>query len=181
MSNTSGWILLAYRIPSEPTRWRAGVWRRLKGAGAIYLHNSVAILPASPAAERLMRSLRSEIVEQMNGSAQVMGATALAGESDIVTAFNTARDDEYAEIVGRCDDFLTEIISETAAEHFTYGELEENDEDLNKLRGWFEKVAARDTFNAPGAQPARDALDACAQSLDEFANRVYQVDQPISD
>jgi hypothetical protein len=28
------WLLLVYRIPSEPTRLRATVWRRLKALGA---------------------------------------------------------------------------------------------------------------------------------------------------
>ncbi len=36
-----------YRVPSEPTRLRAAVWRRLKSLGAIYLQNSAAALPAS--------------------------------------------------------------------------------------------------------------------------------------
>jgi len=31
------WLLLVYRVPSEPTRLRAAVWRRLKSLGAVYL------------------------------------------------------------------------------------------------------------------------------------------------
>lgn len=167
---------MVYRIPSEPTRLRAAVWRRLRSAGAVYLQNSVAALPQSEAAQRLLRSLRNEIVEQMGGSAQVLSASALVGQDDIVTAFNAARDDEYEEIVDRCRDFLTEIDTETAAEHFTYAELEENDEDLTKLRGWFGKVNARDAFGAEGAQRAREALESCAKALDGFAAQVYEAD-----
>jgi len=170
------WLVLVYRIPSEPTRWRAAVWRRLKAAGAIYLQNSVAALPESPAAERLLRGLRNEIVGEMNGHAQVLRAAALDGEDEIVAAFNAARDDEYEEIVDRCEDFLAEIKKETAAKHFTYGELEENDEDLNKLRGWYAKVSSRDAFGAKGAKATQDALEACAHALDGFATRVYEAD-----
>ena len=36
--------------------------------------------------------------------------------------------------------------TETAAEHFTYGELEENDEDLTKLRRWLAKIIERDVI-----------------------------------
>ncbi|MGH3495431.1 MAG: Chromate resistance protein ChrB, partial [Sciscionella sp.] len=89
-------------------------------------------------------------------------ATALAGESDIVATFNAAREDEYEEIRDRCRDFLAEIEHETADEHFTYGELEENDEDLTKLRGWFDKVLARDAFGWNLVQDTRTALQACA-------------------
>jgi tRNA threonylcarbamoyladenosine modification (KEOPS) complex Cgi121 subunit len=170
------WLVLVYRIPSEPTRWRAAVWRRLRGAGAIYLQNSVAALPATPAAERLLRGLRNEIVGEMSGTAQVLRATALDGESEIVAAFNAARDDEYEEIVDRCKDFLAEIEGNTKAEHFTYGELEENDEDLNKLRNWHAKVVSRDAFSAGRAQDTEEALEACAKALDGFAARVYEAD-----
>ncbi|CAN5802663.1 hypothetical protein BH20ACT11_BH20ACT11_01270 [soil metagenome] len=43
---------MVYKLPSEPTRYRASVWRKLKGAGAVYLQNGVAALPADPVAER---------------------------------------------------------------------------------------------------------------------------------
>ncbi|MFF7647385.1 Chromate resistance protein ChrB [Streptomyces canus] len=176
MSEPVTWLLLAYRIPSEPSRLRAGVWRRLKALGAIYVQNAVAALPTDPAAERALRSLRAEIAEMDGASAQLLQADALAGGADLVTAYNAARDDEYEEIVDRCRDFLAEIERETANSHFTYGELEENDEDLNKLRGWFEKVAARDRLGAPGREAAAKALEQCARALDGFADAVYAAD-----
>lgn len=54
--------------------------------------------------------------------------------------------------------------------------MEENDEDLNKLRGWFEKVSARDRLGAPGREPAAKALEQCARALDGFADAVYAAD-----
>jgi len=38
-----GWLLLIYRVPSEPSRLRAAVWRRIKSLGAIYLQNSAQV------------------------------------------------------------------------------------------------------------------------------------------
>lgn len=101
---------------------------------------------------------------------------ALAGGADLVAAYNTARDEEYTEIVSRCRDFLAEIEKETAASHFTYGELEENDEDLTKLRGWFDKVSARDRLGAPGRKAAAKALGECSSALVGFADAVYAAD-----
>jgi len=166
------WLLLVYRVPSEPSRLRAAVWRRLKALGAVYLANSVAALPASADAERALRSLRNEIGE-MGGSAQLLTARALAGEADVVASFNAARDEEYTEILSRCDDFLAEIERETAAEKFTYAELEENDEDLVKLRGWLQKVRARDVLGARLSDDAARALERCQGALERFAERVY--------
>lgn len=71
VSEHASWLILAYRVPGEPARLRSMVWRRLKAAGAVYLANSVATLPASPAAERVFRRLRSEIA-QLGGSAQLL-------------------------------------------------------------------------------------------------------------
>lgn len=168
----SGWIVLVYRVPTEPTRLRAGVWRKLKGMGAIYLQNSVAALPAGVGAERALRGLRREIAD-MGGTGYVLGVDVLAGESEIVSAFNAARDDEYEEIVDRCQDFLAQVEKEYVANHFSYAELEENDEDLTKLKNWFAKVERRDVLRATGRQAALDALATCEKTLEDYAARVY--------
>src|SRR5262249_57473118 len=52
------WLLLIYRVPSEPSRLRATVWRRIKSLGAIYLQNSAAALPRSEE-RRVGREIRS--------------------------------------------------------------------------------------------------------------------------
>jgi DNA-binding transcriptional regulator PaaX len=168
----SGWLLLIYRIPSEPTRLRAAVWRRLKGLGAIYLQNSAAALPASPAAERALRKLRHEILT-MPGTAVLLSCSALAGEAEVRAQFQAARDDEYAEIVDKCQDFMGELAKEYRGEHFTYAELEENEEDLAKLRNWFAKITDRDVFGAPGRAATEEAIATCERALEEYAARVY--------
>jgi hypothetical protein len=167
-----GWILLVYRIPSEPTRLRAGVWRKIKGLGAIYVQNSAAALPNSPGAERAFRALRAEITE-LGGVAYLFTSTVLAGQPQLIQLFNDARDDEYGEIVDRCDDFLHQVRKEYDADHFTYAELEENDEDLSKLKRWLDKVRARDVLGAKGLEDANSALDKCEQALEGYAARVY--------
>jgi hypothetical protein len=81
--------LLVYRIPAEPTRLRATVWRRIKQLGAVYLRNSVAAMPASAAAEQAMQKLRREIID-MPGSAVLLVCEVLVGECDIAAAFPSA-------------------------------------------------------------------------------------------
>jgi hypothetical protein len=168
----SGWLLLIYRVPSEPTRLRAAVWRRLKSLGAIYLQNSAAALPASVEADRALRKLRREILD-MSGSAVLLSCSVLAGEEGVLTAFQAARDDEYAEIVDKCEDFLAQVRKEYVADHFTYAELEENEVDLVKLRTWLGRVVDRDVFGAEGRSAAQRGLATCEQSLEEYAARVY--------
>jgi hypothetical protein len=170
-ANTN-WLLLIYRVPPEPTRLRSTVWRRIKSLGAIYLQNSAAALPASAANERALRKLRREILD-MSGTAVLLSCDVLAGEPDVHDAFQAARNDEYEEIVDRCEDFLQQVKKEYAENHFTYAELEENEVDLVKLRNWFAKVRERDAFDAAGRQATEKALEACAESLEAYAARVY--------
>jgi hypothetical protein len=167
-----GWLVLVYKIPAEPTRLRAGVWRKIKNLGAVYLQNAVAALPYSPASERALRLLRNEIAE-MGGTAFLMRSDVLSGHADAVVAFNAARDAEYEEIVDKCQDFVKEIEKEEHASHFTFAELEENDEDLTKLRTWLGKVEARDVLRASGRSAAKDAVQGCEQVLERYAARVY--------
>ena len=166
------WLVLIYRIPSEPTRLRATVWRRLKGLGAVYLQNSVAALPAGSGSERALRKLRREILE-MGGTAQLLASQALAGQQDILGVFQAARDDEYEEIVDKCQDFHAQLQKEYDAGHYTYAELEENEEDLVKLRNWLAKITERDVFGAPRRAATLEALATCEQALEEYAARVY--------
>jgi hypothetical protein len=167
-----GWLLLIYRVPPEPTRLRSTVWRRIKSLGAIYLQNSVAALPASTASERALRKLRREILD-MSGTATLMSCSVLAGEAEVRTSFLAARNDEYEEIVDKCEDFLGQVQKEYDKNHFTYAELEENEVDLVKLKNWFAKIVERDVFGASGRPACEEFLDKCEQSLEAYAARVY--------
>ena len=169
------WLLLIYKVPSEPARQRAAVWRRLKSLGAVYLQDGAAVLPESRGAERALRSLRNEI-DGFGGTGYLMRCETIAGEGAVIAAYNQARDDEYDEIVDRCRDFEAEIQTETAAEHLTYAELEENDEDLAKLRNWLAKVRARDVLSADGAAAAAEAVERCEAALEGFAALVYEAE-----
>ena len=170
--NPDHWLLLIYRIPSEPSRLRAAVWRRLKSLGAVYVQNSVAALPSGDAAERALRRLRREILE-MDGTAVLMSCSALVGGQDVLALFQAARDSEYEEILDKCQDFHAGLEKEYAAEHFTYGELEENEVEFVKLTNWYGKVLARDVFGAATRNAAHEALQECAQALETYAARVY--------
>jgi hypothetical protein len=167
-----GWLLLIYRVPPEPTRLRSTVWRRIKSLGAIYLQNSVAALPVSTANERALRKLRREITD-MSGTAMLMSCSVLAGESEVRASFQAARNDEYEEIVDKCEDFLRQVQKEYDENHFTYAELEENEVDLVKLKNWFAKIIERDVFGASGRAACERNLEKCEQSLEAYAARVY--------
>lgn len=168
------WFVLIYKVPPEPSRYRAAIWRKLKAAGAIYLQNGAAALPADTASERVLRGLTQEI-RQMQGTAVLLNSTPVGGDAELVAAYNAARAEEYAEFLGRCRDFHAELAKEREADKLTFAELEENEEDLHKLTLWLDKIHARDRYAVPQRAEAEAALVACHEDLEAFATAVYVV------
>ncbi len=166
------WLLLVYKVPPEPTRYRASVWRKLKAAGAVYLQNAVAALPADAANERVLRSIVRDI-HAMHGTAYLVRSTPVGDDTGLIDAFNAAREAEYREVLARCLGFHAELAKERAAGKFTYAELEENEADLHKLEAWLERLRARDRFGVPLGSAAAQACVACRDDLAAFTAAVY--------
>jgi len=175
--DSPSWLLLAYRLPAEPARLRAALSRRLKRAGAVYLAPSVAALPDSPAGERLLRRLRSQ-VRDMGGTAQVLRAEALAGKAAVIGQFDAARDSEYAQVIAACGDLLIDIKSRMIDGRCTLAELNQCDRELEKLTRRNAKVRAADGFGASQAEQAEAALAKCQEALDDFSACVFRATEP---
>jgi hypothetical protein len=167
------WFVIVYKLPSEPTRYRASVWRKLRAAGAVYLQSGVAALPADPGAERVMRGVAQEVRES-DGTAHLVRGPSVGDDTALVAAYNAARDEEYREVLDRCRDFHAELEREGTVGKFTFAELEENEDDLAKLEAWFAKIRGRDRFGAPLASEAEQAISGCQEALEAFATSVYE-------
>jgi len=168
------WLLLTYKVPPEPASKRVALWRRLKGMGAVYLQNGVCLLPKTDDHARRLKMLENDISE-MGGEAVILETVGLdrMQEDKVVARFKADRDDAYREFIDKCDDFETEIAKETAAQHFTYNELEENDVELKKLQGWLEKINKLDYYGGGLATDAAARLKGCESLLDTYAQRVF--------
>lgn len=168
------WLQISYKVPSDPATRRVALWRRLKGMGAVYLRDGVCLLPKTDDHLRRLRIIEHEI-DGMGGQAVLLEATGLDRVQDerVVQRFNADRNAEYEEFLGKCRDYDVEIAKETADRHFTYAELEENDQDLTKLKRWLEKIRHLDFYGAPLAREARDGLARCEAILEEFSQRVF--------
>lgn len=171
---TFSWLLLTYKVPAEPAAKRVALWRRLKGMGAVYLQNGVCLLPKTDDHARRLKMLENDIAE-MGGEAVILETVALdrAQEDKVVARFKADRDDAYREFTDKCNDFESEITKETAAQHFTYNELEENDVELKKLQGWLEKIKKLDFYGAGLSAEAAERLKTCENLLDTYARRVF--------
>lgn len=168
------WLLFLPQLPATPSSLRVQIWRRLRAAGALGLQHGVWVLPHTPEQEQVLRALLADVTPQ-GGGGLLFVATPLdpALPADIVARFQAERAEDYVEFAGRCRDFLAEIANETAIGNFTFAELEENEQDVQKLAGWLGKIRARDFFGGEQAEQAARALAGCRHALDTFTRAVY--------
>jgi len=168
------WLLFLSQLPASPSSPRVAVWRRMRSAGAAGLQNGVWVLPRSAEHERFLTELVVYVKEQ-GGSGQILAATALspAANQEILAQFRADRNQEYTEFREQCQQFIAEIEKETLNRKFTFAELEENEQDLEKLRTWLLKIQQRDFFGADLAGVAVVELESCRQALQRFAIQVY--------
>lgn len=171
------WLAISYTLPREPSRARVSVWRKLKKVGAVNILQSMWVLPAGDGNKAFLEEIKRDVA-QADGEAFVIAFSADDdGRRIIVNKLNSARDEEYAELLEQCDEFLREIEKESARKNFTFAEIEENEEELDKLKQWHEKIAARDAFGAPLCEKSREALARCSDALEGFCNQVYEFNE----
>ena len=92
----------------------------------------------------------------------------------IIERFRADRDQEYIEFGQRCGDLLAELAKESQAANFSFAELEENEQDLQKLEGWLRKIQARDSFGGHQAEAARTMLEQGVHALHAFTQELYR-------
>jgi superfamily I DNA and RNA helicase len=71
-------------------------------------------------------------------------------------------------------DYAKEIEFEISRQNFIFAEVEENEEELEKLKLWLKKVEKRDIVEAPLHKEAIEQIKACEALFQDFAQRVYE-------
>jgi siroheme synthase (precorrin-2 oxidase/ferrochelatase) len=173
------WLVISVSTAGAAGTLRVQVWRKLRSLGALYLQQSVCLLPARAEVVREVRRLADRIHHQ-GGTVRIlrMRFADPAEEHAVVEELNAARDAEYAEVLERLPALRQELAEETARGRLTYAEVEESDADLERFRTWLAKIAARDYFAAPGGHAAREAVEDAAAELAAFEEAALHRDAP---
>ena len=173
-SSPPGWLLLLAQLPSTPSSVRVALWRRLRAAGATTMVNSAWLLPDTVSHAELFEQLRLNIIRQ-HGTGFVLNVPSLSPEVNetVVRLFQADRAREYDEFAERCTALLAEIGRETKAEKYTFAEMEESEQDLEKLTRWLAKIQARDFFPDERGQQAAVLMARCRSALNGFSQAVY--------
>lgn len=131
-------MLLTYRVARDPSAGRVGIWRKLKRLGAVLVHDSVWVLPATPRTSEQLQWLATEIRE-LGGDAWLWHASLAPGG-------------QHESLVGQ---FLEQVDA-------VYGEilaaLQRPGADLAALSKRYQQARGLDYFNSPLGARARLAL-----------------------
>jgi hypothetical protein len=170
------WRVLIYRVPTEPASKRVAVWRDLKRLGALYLQQCACIFPDIPGLTDEVQQV-AEKIPALGGETFLLDVPRLKPEDEarIVEAFRVQRANEYAEIIEECETkFVKEIEFEHFRQNYTFEEAEEIEQDLEKIRRWFDRVRERDWFKAERRDEVDRWLERCQGLLARFEEEVYR-------
>ena len=144
------WVLLAYRLPREPSNPRVAVWRKLERLGVARLGDGLVALPADARTREQLDWLAEEITEA-GGTATVWLAipASAAQERAIAEGMRAARAAEYQAVTEQARDAAN-------------GGVAERTRALRRLRGELRRIARRDFFPPAERDAAHAAVDALA-------------------
>jgi uncharacterized protein YdbL (DUF1318 family) len=146
------WVLLAYRMPREPSRPRIAVWRKLERLGVARLGDGLVALPADARTREQFDWVADEIGEG-GGTATVWLATpaTLGQEQQIAASMQAARAAEYQAVIDEA----------TAARGGTDAERTRTQ---RRLRGELHRISRRDFLPPREREAARAAVQALTTS-----------------
>ncbi len=174
MTTDVKWVLVFVQLPSEPSRHRVAVWRELRKGGAVPVSQGAWAVPDAPAFRASLE--RAEVLTRAGGGVFALIDAAPrteSGQALIRDAFVAARLDEWNEFQADCGKFEDEIAREIAKQKFTFGELEEEEQSLDRLRRWYRDLKKRDLLELSEAEAAQKRLQQCSDALADYAELVY--------
>ena len=132
----TAWLLFTYKVPNEPSARRVYVWRKLKGLGAILLHDTAWVLPDTPHTREKLQWLTTEVRDMEGGEATLWEADQVfTGQgTDLTAEFRKQVDTQYQEILV---------------------ELKMPNADLAALAKRFQQIKQRDYFQSTLGAKAR--------------------------
>ncbi len=151
------WVLLAYRLPREPSTPRIALWRALRRVGAVQMLDGLVALPADSRTREQLEWLADTVLEA-GGEATVWLAQPASAAQERALAERMQADvgAEYRKLIADAEEAAG---TPSAARKRT----------LARLRRELRRVGRRDYFRASERESAIDAIAALARSVEEVA------------
>lgn len=154
-SKGTSWVLLAYRLPRDPSTPRSALWRKLRRLGAAQVLDGLAALPLDARNREQLEWLAEEVLEA-RGEATIWVAeiASAAQERELARRMSEAVAADYRALVA-------DVV---AASEQTPGQQRRT---LGRLRRELHRIRARDYFPPPEREDAQQAVDELAALSEE--------------
>jgi hypothetical protein len=154
-SHRQQWVLLAYRIPREPSTPRIAVWRKLRRLGAAQLLDGLVALPLDSRNREALEWIADEVVDAQGEATLWIGALASAAqERELEARMTNTIVAEYQSVIAEAESLLV-------------GEAPGSRRSLLRLRRELRRIRARDYFPVPEREEAMQAVEAFAAGMEE--------------
>ena len=152
MAGSMEWLLLAYRMPREPSTPRIAVWRKLARLGVAKLGDGLVALPADARSQERLEWIADEVTEAA-GEATLWRSrlTSASAERALVQRMAAAIAAEYKGLIA-------------ATGHAQAGSLVKT-QTVARLRRELRRISQRDYFPPPERDVARRAVESLASGL----------------
>jgi len=151
----TAWVLLAYKLPRDPSTPRSALWRKLRRLGAARVLDGLAALPLDARNREQLEWLADEVVEAGGEATIWVGELASARQEREFAA-------RMAEAVA--DDYAAVIADAAAAQAEAAGRPRRT---LGRLRRELRRIKARDYFPPPEREQAERAVEELAALVEE--------------
>lgn len=171
----SDWLLISYRVPTNPSALRVATWRTLKQLGAVSLSDGLYALPATDQYRTALLHLAFKISE--GGGASISFRAAALTEEDeyaLHEKFEAARNDEYRQVAKSAGKLVDHINREEESGDYRLAEVDSLEEELNKVRRQLERAVARDAVGLAIREDAESALSKAELRLQEYVDHAYR-------
>jgi hypothetical protein len=151
--STGDWVLLAYRIPREPSTPRISVWRKLRRLGAVQILDGLVGLPNDPRTKERLEWIADEVVEA-GGEASIWLAqpASKAHERTLKSQIDDGVDASYEAIVEAAKAAIDDPVGQRRT--------------LKRLRRELQAARQRDHFPKRGYERASSAIERLARVVD---------------
>jgi len=154
-SGRISWVLLAYRLPREPSTPRSALWRKLRRLGAVQVLDGLAALPLDARNREQLEWLADEVVEAGGEATIWIGELGSAAQERELAS-------QMAE--GVAADYRALIEEAVSAQEQPPGKRRRT---LARLRRELRRIRARDYFPPSERELAQRALEELVALVEE--------------
>ena len=155
MAGSIEWLLLAYRLPREPSTPRIAVWRKLGRLGVAKIGDGLVALPADSPSHEQLEWLADEIADA-GGEATLWRSTLTSARAEraLVERMASVIAAEYRQVMAAADEARAAIRARKDGRARSAV--------VARLRREMRRISQRDYFPPPERELARQAVDALA-------------------